>query len=72
MSPQRRGALFVQCIYIERIVMFGGLQWFKEFMPRITEAVVPRPPTHPNPFGTYLALTVERSGLLFSTRREFF
>ena len=45
--------------------MLGGLQWFKEFMPRVTEAVVPRPPTHPNPFGTYSALTVETVGAFY-------
>ena len=47
--------------------MLAGSQCFKRFNASLTEALVPRPPTRPNPFGTYLALTVERSGLLFAS-----
>ena len=44
------------------------LKMLEEFMPRMTEALVPRPPTRPNPLGTNLALTVKRSGFLFPPR----
>jgi hypothetical protein len=65
MCARRSSALFVRCIYIEWIVMFGGSQCFKHSMPRIQRRSSRGPQPHPNPFGTYLALTVERSGLLF-------